>query len=231
MRVVHTTTLAVLCVATVVLLSACGIVQQPTAPMQAQPVAEITLHGHDHRFEAPDELPAGRVTLTFRNQGREPHHAQVARLNDGVTHAQVVEATNEGLAAIMKLVTFHGGPSSAEANRTAQATIDLVPGQYVLLCFIPGPDGVSHMAKGMVAPFTVRDEQAVAEVPTPAANQTISLYDFHYTMPETLPSGRQTWQIVNDGPQIHELALFKLTPGKTVDDFLLPAQSVGSTTV
>jgi hypothetical protein len=144
----------------------------------------------------------------------------VARLNEGVTHEQVAQAAQQGLAAVMQLVTFYGGPSNAEANGAAQATLDLVPGEHVFLCFIPGPDGVAHMAKGMLAPFSVRAEPAATEIVTPTAQQTVSLYDFHYSMPERIAAGRQTWQVVNDGPQVHELALFKLAPGKTVDDFL-----------
>ena len=38
---------------------------------------------------------------------------------------------------------------------TAYADLDLRPGNYVALCFLPGPGGAPHMAMGMLQQFTV----------------------------------------------------------------------------
>jgi hypothetical protein len=48
----------------------------------------VTVSGLDFAFDSPDTLETGYQTLTFTNTGQEPHHLQLARLNDGVTVEQ-----------------------------------------------------------------------------------------------------------------------------------------------
>jgi hypothetical protein len=82
-------TIAVLMIA--LLLGACG----PAANSQAASVAQIpqiTIKAADYAFDAPAQIEAGLVTITLVNDGREPHHAQIIRLNDGVTLEQLQTA-------------------------------------------------------------------------------------------------------------------------------------------
>ena len=103
------------------------------------------------------------------------------------------------------------------AARTYQLTprSTLEPGDYVVICPITSPDGVVHMAKGMFKPLrvTVPDNDSV---PEPLSVATITLRDFSFDVPASLERDA-TYRVVNDGPQIHELAPIKLADGKTVD--------------
>jgi hypothetical protein len=47
---------------------------------------------------------------------------------------------------------MEGGPNPREIGDTSSSTVALEPGNYALLCFVPGPDGIPHVAKGMVRP-------------------------------------------------------------------------------
>src|SRR5919205_417196 len=58
----------------------------------------IDIMASDYAFDAPDTLPAGLVTVRLMNHGQEPHHAQLLRLNDGVSFddfAAALEAEGE----------------------------------------------------------------------------------------------------------------------------------------
>lgn len=95
--------------------------------------------------------------------------------------------------------------------------LDLKAGNYVLLCFIASADGVPHLAKGMVKPIqVVAAGQSGAQAPQ--ADASIVLKDFAFEMPAEVKAGKQTWEIKNAGPQLHEMVIFKLAPGKTMDD-------------
>src|SRR5215471_8924886 len=89
---------------------------------------------------------------------------------------------------------------------------------YALACFISGPDGVPHMMKGMLKPIQVT-ESSESSAP-PQVQGTFTMKDFTFDMPSTLPAGRATYEVVNSGPQMHELNVLKLAPGKTTQDLI-----------
>jgi len=47
----------------------------------------------------------------------------------------------------------------ADAGETApdMVLLGLNPGKYYLICLVDAPDGVPHLAKGMVAELTIED--------------------------------------------------------------------------
>jgi hypothetical protein len=96
--------------------------------------------------------------------------------------------------------------------------VDLEAGEYILLCNIPSPaDGVSHAQKGMIQPLTVTAPPEQRPTP-PEADYTVSLQEFSFGMPETAAPGPTTFQVVNDGKQVHEMAVAKLNEGETLED-------------
>lgn len=193
------------------ILSACSSL----APA-AQP-ARLTLVAKDFAYDLPAELPAGLTTITLKNEGAEPHHAQFARVNDDVTDEQIMAALQQGPDAALPLVTLPGGPAVVPPGQSTEVTIDLTPGRYIVLCLVPSHDGVPHAAKGMISMTKVVDKGGRAAT-APKADLTVTLRDFSFDLPERIKAGKQVWQVVNEGPQPHEIALIKLAPGKTMDD-------------
>lgn len=202
------------------LLTACGdgddapvrVVAAPDEP----PARLLTVDAADFSFAALESVEGGLVTIRLRNLGHEPHHAQLLRLNDGVTFEQFAQALPQGDAALISLITPEGGPAPVEHGGTAEVTLDLRPGNYLFACFLAGADGVPHLAKGMLKPLVVTAAPAAAA--TPAARETITLRDFAFTMPAQLPAGKHTYRVVNGGPQPHELVVARLAPGGTLAD-------------
>lgn len=205
--------------ASVILLLGALAVAACASPTGAAKPAEITVVAKDFTYELPAQMPAGLTTITLKNEGTEPHHAQFARVNDDVSDEQIMAALQQGPDAALALVTLPGGPAVIPPGQSTQVTIDLTPGRYLVLCFVPGHDGVPHAAKGMISMTQVVDSTARPAAP-PKSDLTITLQDFSFTMPDTLKAGQQVWQVVNKGPQPHEIALIKLADGKTMDDVM-----------
>ena len=207
------------------LLAGCAVPAQPQVgqvnpPAVVKPATVapkvVAIDAHDYAFVAPDVIEGGLVTLKLKNLGHEVHHAQLLRLKDGVTFEQFTNAMKEGEAAVFPLITAEGGPSIIGHGGASEVTMDLRPGNYLLACFIQSQDGVPHLAKGMIRPFQVTEAKVAATAPT--TSDAVSMVDFGYTMPKTLPAGRSTLKVVNDGKQWHEISVMRLAPGKTIED-------------
>ncbi len=204
----------------VVLVLGCQAAAPAPAPTaQAAPaIRTVEIDASEYAFSAPDTLPAGLVTIRLVNHGHEPHHGQLLRLNDGVTFGQFASAMQQEGEGALRLVSAEGGPGTIDPHGSSQVTLNLKPGTYALVCLIPGPDGVPHLARGMVTQLEVTPPGATANEPT--TQGTFTLKDFSIDMPATLPIGSSTYRVVNQGPQIHELNVVKLQPGKTAEDVL-----------
>jgi hypothetical protein len=195
-----------------------GLATQPTVHAADATPPVIDVMASDYAFEAPDVLPSGLVTVRLMNHGQEPHHAQLLRLNDGVSFDQFAAALQSEGEGALRMTTISGGPGAVDPLKSSEVTLDLSPGSYALACFITSPDGVPHLAKGMLKPLTVTATGAADSNTVSEVSGTMTLRDFAFDLPDQVPAGRLTYKVVNDGPQPHELNILKLTPGSTVDD-------------
>jgi hypothetical protein len=210
-----------LLVATAVLLAAlltgaCTAITPTSAPAASMP--EIIIKASDFTFDMPDKIEAGLVALTLENDGKEPHHAQLARLNDDVTMEQFTAALRQQPEAALPLVTLAGGVGIAAPGKSERVMLELKEGRYVVLCFVSGEDNIPHLAKGMIKPFEVIASTDKVMVREPKADYTVVMKDFAFVMPPEIKAGSQVWKVTNEGPQPHELAIVKLARGKTMAD-------------
>lgn len=167
-------------------------------------------------FAAPDTIPAGWTTFHLMNEGAMLHHVAIARLDSGKTMADL-EAALKTQGPLPKWFVELGGPNAPDPKSQANATLNVQPGNYLLLCFVDLPDKVPHFAKGMVRPITVVAGTSAAAEPTP--DVTITLADYSFTATGATKAGHHTVKVVNGGPQSHEVELIRLAPGKTMTDF------------
>jgi len=93
-------------------------------------------------------------------------------------------------------------------------TTPLTPGNYLLVCFLNGADGKPHIAKGMIKSFVVTP--AATAMAMPAADVTITTKDYAFEVSPAITAGTHTIRMVNNGPQLHEIAVMKLAPGATM---------------
>jgi hypothetical protein len=177
----------------------------------------VTITATDFAFGAPDTIPAGLTTFTMDNRGKEPHQAVIAG-GQGKTFAEL-ETTLLKEGPIPDWLTFPAGPGAAIGGDSSNATADIPAGNYLILCFIPSPDGTMHVMKGMLRRLVVIPSSA-ARAAEPQADVTVKLSDYDFAFSTPLTAGTHTIRIENDGPQLHELAIERLAPGKTFNDWL-----------
>lgn len=189
----------------------------PVATSSGEDYPEVVITAADFRFELPASIPGGLTRLTLQNDGAVDHHAMLMRLDDDADMADLEAAlAAPDLAPILAISQSLGGP---EVGVGGQATTiaDLTPGQYMVICAIPELDGTPHYMMGMYAPLEVT-EPAEAASPPPA-DLTVELVDFAFEMPTMeVPAGPQIWEAPNVGEQLHEMVIFQLEPGVTVDE-------------
>lgn len=208
-------------------LAACSEAAPPSEG--PPPIPEIALRGQDFAFNLPDTIAGGLVRFRFANEGQEDHHAQFIRLNDGVSREQfdsvfqaVLEAVpTEGEVAFMRLfevATVAGGPSVTGPGGAMAFTTELEPGEYVLVCFLPSPDGVPHLAKGMRRWLTVTAAPDEAPEP-PVAVGRVDMADFAFVDMPALGSGEVVIEVTNSGQEPHEMVVLRLE-GASLDEVL-----------
>ena len=121
----------------------------------------------DYSFEGlEDTYEAGRLALLLTNEGNEAHEVAILRKAEGTTE------TWEELLALpeeeaMTKAESVGGAFAPTTGSQGLAVLDLVPGEYIALCFVPtgtvmGEDGEfvegsgpPHFMQGMQTEFTV----------------------------------------------------------------------------
>ena len=144
----------------------------------------------------PEELSAGPTVLTLTNGGEELHELVLIRKNDGVTTPidELLALPEEELFS--QIQPLNG--TIVAPGETGSVVVDLTPGNYVALCFIPvgttpdvmdemmaagtaaaegsapaGSEPAPHFTHGMVQEFiVVGDTIEVAGTDAPAPGTT-----------------------------------------------------------
>ena len=185
------------------------------------PVANlITIHGQDFSYNAPAVIPAGMTTVNFVNDGPALHQAQIVRLDSGKTITDLKAALSQP-GPLPGWVVQLGGPNAVDPGLTGNATLNLLAGNYALLCVVNVPGGVPHFMKGMVQPLTVTANGSPSQTAAaPVADETVIMDDYAFKLSAPLTAGSHTFKVVNPDAQPHELELIRLAPGKTAADML-----------
>lgn len=189
---------------------------ESTSTTAAPESASLDVTATDYAYDmGSTEVPAGAVEINLSNEGEEEHQVTVVRFKEGKSVADLA-VTEEDPTQLYDVLETFGGPSAVGPGGSVRAVVDLEPGSYTVICFIPSPsDGVSHAAKGMIAELEVTEAAEPAALPT--ADETVGLADFEFQLPDGF-TGSSSVEVRNDGPQAHELAAYRVAEGKTADD-------------
>jgi uncharacterized cupredoxin-like copper-binding protein len=123
----------------------------------ALPQADVTMTLRDYTFTMSETLRAGPRIVEVRNYGRQAHEVELVRLAPGKRGADVLRWIEkpEGAAPGVPL----GGVSPLASGGRSQFTVDLEPGRYALICFLPdAADGKPHFMHGMMQEVEVGAE-------------------------------------------------------------------------
>ena len=152
-------------------------------------------------FYAPLKVPSGWTTFRFMNKTGMTHFALVERMPEGIgiveQQTQVAPVFQKGMdllnagqvdAALQKFgelpewygqVVFKGGPGFIGPEGTAETTVYLEPGTYLLECYVK-TGGIFHSYSpwptkyGMVREFIVTGQTSDGQEPVATLRLTIS---------------------------------------------------------
>ena len=203
--------------------SAADSATSTTASAAATPNV-VTVHATNYKFTAPSEVPPGWTTIRLVNDGPGFHHAQLVRLDSGKTFADLEQALRRP-GPPPRWIVPAGGPNAPDPKSESNATVELQPGNYALLCFVDIPEGFPHVTKGMSHALTVKAPSGATPVSrtspsAPEADVVMTLRDYSFQLSKSLTAGRHTFEVHTDAPQPHEVELIRLEPGKTAEDML-----------
>ena len=140
-------------------------------------VVDVTLE--DFAFLAPARLASGWTTFRMTNTGEQPHFMILWMLPAGVEFADYAEfsrmfqdqydryfggeTTQEemiggvvaGLPEWFPQLRGMGGVALTSPGLTAETTVLLEPGDYVMECYVVTPEGEFHGSLGMLRPLIV----------------------------------------------------------------------------
>lgn len=200
-----------------VALKACLASLVAPAAVQAQGARVVAVRAYDYGFRAPQSVPAGTITFRLTNDGKEVHHLWIVRLNEGRTPSEFMKSMNAWGSAL-KMPDWAvdvGGPNNVGSGATADGTMTLDPGTYMLVCWVQSPDGRPHVMKGMVKALRVTAQGATAPAePTPDVVMTLD--DYSFTVSNPITAGHRTIRFENRANQSHEAVIARLLPDKSL---------------
>jgi len=212
MRTNNRVTVAGCCIVALAVLAACTE-RKPAAPAVAH---EFKVHASDYMFQAKDTIVAGMTTITLDNGGPGLHHVQLVRLDSGRVLSDL-EAALKTPGTPPAWAVFIPGPNAVEPQQTSNLTIDLAPGNYALICLVDVPDHKPHFARGMIQALTVIPSTGPS-APAPVADVTMILSDYSFTLSTPLTAGHHVIEVMNKGPQPHEVLIVRFEAGKSLAD-------------
>jgi hypothetical protein len=116
-----------------------------------------TITATEYAFEA-EGLSAGRNRVLFDNVGEEPHFVAAVGLAGGATaeDARRFFETEKGRPPFDERRSF--STAVVEGGVKQAVELDLEPGKYALICFVPDrAGGPPHAVKGMISEATVAE--------------------------------------------------------------------------
>ncbi|MEO5800637.1 MAG: hypothetical protein ABIZ70_04165 [Gemmatimonadales bacterium] len=119
------------------------------------PTADITASMSDYTWSFSKPLTTGRHVVKFTTAPGQPHELVIWKLAPGKTVKDLAAWAEKPAGPPPAQVV--GGVSPAQAGIDNYATLNLTPGNYALVCFLPdAKDGKEHFKHGMVQELTLK---------------------------------------------------------------------------
>jgi hypothetical protein len=126
--------------------------ESPELPVEAPEGATVvTGELADYEFVLDTtSAPAGDIAFEVTNTGQYPHEIVIVQLPEGITIEDVF--ADESL---FEEIQFFGFAFAMPGDTASLVMVDMEPGTYTLVCFVDEPEGVPHVARGMIAEFEI----------------------------------------------------------------------------
>ncbi len=182
---------------------------------EAKNANEVDVVMNDYAFAVVDSISSGWTTFKMDNRGQETHEFIMHQLPEDKSyqdmHREIVQpldslqqllldgamdstehekAVAEAYPRWMGKVESYGGGGLITPGEVSRTTLKLDPGNYVMSCFIPSPNGRRHVFQGMIRSITVAENSS--ETSKPQANVTVTSSGDDITVNGSLGFGTHT---------------------------------------
>lgn len=133
-----------------------GMVSELTVLAEENPAVAPEVDGDITLDDFSVELPEGfdgKGTFAVTNDGEQIHEANLVKLDEGATLEDLLTAENP--FSLDLPVQRVGGIQAFNTGGSGTVELDLAPGKYAWICWVPDETGTPHVALGMVAEFEV----------------------------------------------------------------------------
>ena len=207
----------------------------------------VKVIARDFNFEMVDEIQSGWTTFQFENLGHAEHFFLLNLLPDTISfetyHNDVTrpfdvvfdslkagKSKAEAIGMLIEMipgwyftsVKQMGGTGIVDAGKTTQVTLKLVPGTYVMECYIK-EQGVFHTALGMIRSITVQEE--VSDVVPPKADMDITLTNYKIETKGEVKTGKNTIAVhFKEHPELglgNDVHLIRMNDTTDIDEVIL----------
>ncbi len=130
-------------------------VTPPTGTATSAPATQGSVTMKEFSFAlSTSTLPAGTRMIAVTNEGAQPHEFGLLRLAAGKSAADVTGYFTAPTGP--PPFAAAGGTTALSPGQRCIAALDLTPGSYAAICFVPDPaSGKQHLQLGMIAGLTV----------------------------------------------------------------------------
>lgn len=127
-----------------------------SAPAEPADSGLVTLRDFHIELPSPGPFNAGQTTWKIWNHGGQPHEMALLKLAQGKTSQDAISFLEQQNPSGPPPFSDAGGIGALGVDKSGWATLDLTPGNYVALCYVPDPStGQPHFMMGMHQAFSV----------------------------------------------------------------------------
>ena len=222
MRSSHALALGVLALS--LSFAACGgDDEEPSSEPAAKKPTAISLttteQGDKVSLKLTGSPKAGPATITFKNEGKSPHEAQLIRVEGNRSEKEMLKALEEAGSGkpIPEWFRAGGGAGTTQPGKSTSVDVELVPGTYYALD-TETPEGEGEGApaftRGGITSFKVSGG-AYGDLPSAPATVSAKEYSFDAS---GLKAGKNQIAFENIGAEPHHIVATPMTPGATIAD-------------
>ena len=178
----------------------------------------LTVKAGEYTYKFSGSPKAGWTQINFENDGVEYHMMAVFPLKKGVTVAQLTKAAESqdqnAFDPISGKGQVFGAPQFLGPATKTSVITKLAAGHYGILCYIPAPDGESHIAHGMVKVFDVSGSKSSLTPPTDGL-VAVTLADDAITLPTSGMPAHGWAKITNNASEPRDFTLGRFATSTT----------------
>ncbi len=126
----------------------------PGDPPPAPARPDVVMVLDDYRFDLSAALRAGRQTIEVTNAATQPHEVVLVALAEGRSMTELLTWLENGEQGPPP-GRFIGGVVGLDRGERNWLSLDLPPGKYALLCFLPDEAGRMHLEHGMAREISI----------------------------------------------------------------------------